>query len=290
MTEYYCQVEQVTPERAMEAMVHLHPGQRNVNQNWSAMLMLLMNGPHWHPCIGTPASYDIEGLVQNGVHRFYTIAHMPKGTVVPLLVARDMPKWAINHYDTGVNRVPANFVRYSFPEMSELRCKAATSVARHLMGYAGPGSLPRRYKSRESAVEIVEWVLQHKERLFQATIAAISIADSEKGRVGKVGTITSYGFVLYHIPESEEFFRHLAVRQYDGNDVRQAMTDHYGMSQHAFPLITNTETFTKLRIAELLSCWNLRNSWPRKGKWKPWNGEERSFCHPKITHDGIRET
>lgn len=272
-------IEEWGPHQAGDALKHVHEGQRGADPAMVAVFTTVIKNGRWHPGIGAPIAFDEDGVMQNGVHRATAISKMPRGSKVPVLVFRDMPLWAITHFDTGKNRTMGNFLKYAFPQYTDTLCRQAASIASFVMAYRGPGALPRP-DVKQRPETLVQWAIDHGERLFAAARAASQIIDAEDGKAGSVMTVRSLGFILYYLPEAEEFFRVLAARTFDGSDPRQDLTNYY--YRQPFPKGATSRVVTQQRVADLLGAWDV---FKRNGKWRKWDGEEKTFRHPQVSHE-----
>lgn len=280
-------IEEWDNEAARYALGHKAPGQRQADASLVKVFHKVWDSGRWHPGIGAPIAFSDDGVMQNGTHRATFISGLPDGVRVPVLVFRGMPAWAIEHYDTGKNRTLGNFLKYAYPDKTDTQCKVAASIATICMNYEGPPELPR-VDMRPRPEELVDWALQHGERLFYAAEAALNIVGIEKAQVGTVGTARTYGFVLYYLPESADFFRTLAAREgLTLSDPRGAMTHFYSRKGNAFERGAQSRQITQKRIAELLGCWHAYRSGT---KWLPWDRDikesepARGFKHPVTAH------
>lgn len=253
-------------------------GQRAVSESTVRLFRTLWDAGRWYPSIGAPMCWMEDGSFGNGNHRAEMISRLPDGVSVPVLVAYNVEADALNYMDTGKNRTLGHQLHYAFPDQSDSLCATAAAIASIGMTYDGH-TLPTMDK-KPDAHEAVEWALEHGERLFTAASESRRIVQLEGDRAGGVMTARTLGFVLYAInrPDAVTFFADLAARRWpDEFDPRSRMTDFYGRTRNAFPVGAQGREATLKRIGELFGCWDAHL---RDIRWRPWNGEARTFHHP----------
>lgn len=278
-TTFDYKIELWSREDAKEALKETVAGQRKADPALIAVFRKVWEKGRWHPLVGAPVAFDQNGKLQNGTHRATFISQLPAGETAPVLVAREMPEWAVEHYDTGKNRTLGNFLKYAFPDKADSLCANAASIASYCMTYSGPGSFPRP-DSKQRPDLVVEWAIANGDRLFSAAETARKIVDSERDIPnGKVMTVRTLGFVLFYLPESADFFAGLAARRFQPEDPRQTMTTYY--HRNPFPKGAMSRQVTTERLASLLACWDAANG---GAKWKPWDSDLKSFRHPQTNH------
>lgn len=302
MSNAYNIVESVDNKRAKELLEGCPTWGRRPNPRVKEQFRKALADGRNLPLAAQPVLVDADGVLRNGVSRLDVIAGLPDGESVEVSITYDVDAdeiAALRQADTyQAKKQFQHVLRELYPDQTFTRLADSVSIIGMVQGYHGRGSLPDFSKKPIHLDQVVDFLEDHHDEVFEAAAWGRKIAEAERVSVrkdanrGRVTTEHTMGFVLLMLgndPAAQQFFAAWATRDpkvfADPADPRTQCLAFHGRCRWDFNHQDSPASYRirRRRVATLLEMWDAHVN---GHAFTPWNETEATFAHPAQTAFG----